>query len=180
KYEEIRKRTEKYEEVRRSTRSTEKYGEVRRSTKKYGKYGEVRRSTRSTEVRFFPLATTTPKTPLPHEKKMHSIGASLMQFDDHSTKRKMKREDEYKGLMSMQEKKLILKTEEVEAAKTMAHAIEQLVELQKIQLSVQCEQVKISSRLYEIQMKTTNPDYNMKEDQTLNQTVLNLIVPIDT
>ncbi|CAF1199558.1 unnamed protein product [Didymodactylos carnosus] len=103
-----------------------------------------------------------------------------MQFDDHSTKRKMKREDEYKGLMSMQEKKLILKTEEVEAAKTMAHAIEQLVELQKIQLSVQCEQVKISSRLYEIQMKTTNPDYNMKEDQTLNQTVLNLIVPIDT
>ncbi|CAF1524375.1 unnamed protein product, partial [Didymodactylos carnosus] len=76
-------------------------------------------------------------------------------------------------------KKIDPETEEVEAAKTMAHAMEQLVELQKIQLSVQCEQVKISSRLYEIQMKTTNPDYDMKEDQTLNQTVY-LIVPIDT
>ncbi|CAF1387048.1 unnamed protein product, partial [Didymodactylos carnosus] len=54
-------------------------------------------------------------------------------------------------------KKIDPETEEVEAAKTMAHAMEQLVELQKIQLSVQCEQVKISSRLYEIQMKTTNP-----------------------
>ncbi|CAF1181595.1 unnamed protein product [Didymodactylos carnosus] len=124
--------------------------------------------------------TTTPKTPLPHEKKTHSIGACLMQLEDHSTKQKMKREDEYKRLMSMQEKKLILKTEEVEAAKTTAHAMGQLIELQKIQLSVRCEQVKISSRLYEIRLKTTNPDYDMKEDQTLNQTVLNLIVPIDT
>jgi hypothetical protein len=40
----VRKSTEKYEEIQRSTRSTKKYREVPRSTKKYKEVQEVQKS----------------------------------------------------------------------------------------------------------------------------------------
>ncbi|CAF1603114.1 unnamed protein product [Didymodactylos carnosus] len=78
----------------------------------------------------------------------------------------------------MEKRKLEMQQAELVVKQNIASSLVHLINIAQISLSVETEQMKILSKLYEqmIHQSTNNQNYSLKQDPSMNAAVLNLTV----